>query len=59
MDSEESQFKKMIVGNQSFTSVSVYISLFNISFNLTSSQSGMRPRTEGGKKQQLLLVNGS
>lgn len=35
MASEGSQFERMILGNQSFTNMSVYINLFNISFNMT------------------------
>lgn len=34
MASEGSQFKGMILGNKSFTNMSMYINLFNISFNM-------------------------
>lgn len=34
MASEGSQFKRMILGNKTFTKMSMYINSFNISFNM-------------------------
>lgn len=34
MAAERSQFERMILGNKSFTKMSMYINLFNISFNM-------------------------